>query len=331
MKIYENWNSTYSDAINHYWKFSNFSNNDDKNAIFFGWTFMENFDHYQREIGKYQNRLYWNSEHPCVLQTRDERLISLSVDSHKIFNKVFTPCPYTANWVNFLEDSERFEQIFIPFNLNDVVGEREEKIYDALYWGGIHGTDHIEILDSIKNFKYNYLGTTPVDWNLWFPDRPNKNPPPIQDYVSLITGHNLHRPSMWKLLRMTKVNVISNLLYIDDKIIHNIKQHDQWDKNKAFFHTDQYILPNLKTRPIETAVNKCLMVVRKDPWNIIEDFFEPGREFIYYEDKKDLQYILEDVKFDCSTTSTGGTTAYKKAINTYTTHHFIDQIKKECI
>ena len=124
---------------------------------------------------------------------------------------------------------------------------------------------------------------------------------------------------------------MTNLLYTDDKINNNIRTHQQWEKNEAFAHLDQYIMPQLKTRPIETAINRCLMVVKKDPWNIQELFFEPNKEFIYYNDKKELKHILEDVKINWKRYEPIVENAFNKAINNYTTEHFIEKIKQECV
>ena len=90
-------------------------------------------------------------------------------------------------------------------------------------------------------------------------------------------------------------------------------------------------MPQIKSRPIETAVNRCLMVVKKDPWNIQEDFFEPDKEFIYYNDKKELHSILEDVKINWKNYEQIVENAFNKAVNNYSTEHFVEKIKKECL
>ncbi len=124
---------------------------------------------------------------------------------------------------------------------------------------------------------------------------------------------------------------MTNLLYTDDNINKNIREHDKWEKNKAWSQLDQYIIPQIKTRPIETAVNRCLMVVKKDPWNYQELLFEPDKEFIYYHDKKELQYILEDVKINWKNYEPIVENAFNKAINNWTTKHFIEKIEKESL
>ena len=342
MKIYEDYSSTYDDAIDHYWDLKKFSTESDDTAAFIGWAYMDKISDHIDTIRKYQNAVYFNTEHPCVFQGTDESSIALSSDSNKLFNKIFTQCPYTADWLNYKEQGDRFKHIYIPFNLQYVCEPTEQKVYDALYWGGIHNVDHINILDVIKNYKYNFLSVGPNTWSGWnsedrwlqyLPkegvvlDHPGADP---YHYMNLLTSINMERTAMWQLLRKTKVNVMTNLLYTDKNINTNIRLHDQWEENKAFSHLEYFIMPQLKTRPIETAVNKCLMVVKKDPWNIQELYFEPEKEFIYYEDKKDLQSILEDVKINWKNYEQIVENAFSKAISNYTTRHFVDELRKEC-
>jgi hypothetical protein len=338
MKVYEDHSSTYSDAIDYYWNLDKYSIEDGENAAFIGWAYMDNPTRHMSTIAQYKNRVYFNTEHPCVFQSTDADSIALSMDSHKVFNKVFTQCPYTAEWLNYREKSDRFKKIYIPFNTDHIVEQKEEKVYDALYWGGLHNIDHKNIIDAIKDHQYNFLTVGPETWSLWWSkDRwlgydgdwgPNAKWCMPQEYVGCITQVNLHRPMMWELLRKTKVNVMTNLLYTDQNINSNIRLHQDWEKNRAFSHLEEFIMPQLKTRPIETAVNKCLMVVKKDPWNIQEMYFEPEKEFIYYEDKKDLQSILEDVKINWKNYEQIVENAFNKAINNYTTKHFVDELKK---
>jgi len=40
---------------------------------------------------------------------------------------------------------------------------------------------------------------------------------------------------------------------------------------------------------------KTLNLVKRDPWNVIEKWFEEGKHFIYWDDISDLQEKLKDV------------------------------------
>jgi len=335
MKIYENCGSTYSDALDHYWNLNEFCTGDKENALFAGWAYMDNYSLYEEQIKKYKNPVFFNTEHCCVFQGSDPNMIALSADSNNLFNKIFTACLFTAEWLNYREGGNRFQHIHNPFNTEYIVDEKPEKEYDTLYWGGLHNIDHLDIIDVIKEHKYNFLSMGPQTWSLWHGkerwDWYAGPYPSMQQYARYITHINLKRTLMWEMIRKTRVNVMTNLLYTDDNINKNIRMHDKWEKNKAWDRLDQYIIPQIKTRPIETAVNRCLMVVKKDPWNYQEYLFEPDKEFIYYSDKKDLQYIIEDVKINWKNYEPIIENAYNKAINNWTTKHFIEKIEKESL
>ncbi len=83
--------------------------------------------------------------------------------------------------------------------------------------------------------------------------------------------------------------------------------------------------PQIKTRPFEAAFCKSLILCKKDQWNIIEEWFEPNTEFLYYEDSKDLYRILRKVLDNYDDYKDIIEKAHTKALNNYTTRHFINK------
>jgi hypothetical protein len=81
--------------------------------------------------------------------------------------------------------------------------------------------------------------------------------------------------------------------------------------------------PQLKTRPFEAAFCKSLIICKKDDFNIIEEWFEPNKEFLYYENANDLEEIIIKVLNNYNDYIPMVERAYEKAINNYTTKHFI--------
>jgi hypothetical protein len=333
MLIVENWGSTYPDAVNHYWKLSDFSEDDGKNVLFAGWATVEHGDFYKNKYRHYENKMYFNTEQPCAFTSNNTKLIHVSADTEKYFNKIFTQDPFTGAWLNTIQKQDRFKYLFpSPLNKKCIVQERQEKKYDALYWGGLHGLPHLEILDTIKDYKYNFLSVGPAAWNYWKLDNPKENnKPDIKKYLPLLTHLNVPRVKMWELIRHTKVNVMANMLCVGDTEIRNVKNLMYYEHNQAFSHIGDYIMPQIKTRPFESAFNRCLMLVLKDPWNIQEDFFEPNDEFLYYEDSQQLRDILDDVKINWKNYEQIVENAFQKAMSHYTVESFIEQIKKECV
>lgn len=82
--------------------------------------------------------------------------------------------------------------------------------------------------------------------------------------------------------------------------------------------------PQLKSRPFESALSKSLILCKKDNWNIIEDWFEPNVDFIYYNNSAELNFLINDVLNNYEHYQSKIISAYNKAINNYTSKHFIE-------
>ena len=60
----------------------------------------------------------------------------------------------------------------------------------------------------------------------------------------------------------------------------------------VFDHFHNGIMPQFKVRTHEIASSKSLMLVKRDPWNLIEDFYIPEEEFIYFDSFDELESII---------------------------------------
>jgi hypothetical protein len=52
--------------------------------------------------------------------------------------------------------------------------------------------------------------------------------------------------------------------------------------------------PQLKSRPFEAAFCKSLMLVKRDSWNLIEQWFTPDVDFLYFTDAEQLAVLIRD-------------------------------------
>jgi spore maturation protein CgeB len=96
----------------------------------------------------------------------------------------------------------------------------------------------------------------------------------------------------------TKISLCVNLLPLDDDKISTITKYDSWYTNEAFEEVTKGIAPQYKCRAAEAAFCRSLLLVKRDPWDLIEHYFVPDEEFIYYDNKEDLKekitYILDN-------------------------------------
>jgi spore maturation protein CgeB len=83
--------------------------------------------------------------------------------------------------------------------------------------------------------------------------------------------------------------------------------------------------PQLKSRPFEAAFSKTLMLVLKDEYNVIEEWFTPNEDFIYFDNQEGLEELISETTQNYSNYSHIIENAYNKAINEYTTEKFIEK------
>jgi spore maturation protein CgeB len=51
----------------------------------------------------------------------------------------------------------------------------------------------------------------------------------------------------------------------------------------------------MKTRMIEAASTGTIFLVKRDEWNVIEEWFSPGKDFIYWTNYNDLYEKIFDI------------------------------------
>ena len=129
-----------------------------------------------------------------------------------------------------------------------------------------------------------------------------------------------------KILSQSKISVVHGLWRSLSAEGH--MQFPRASENLAFSHLDEGIGPQVKSRMFEAAFSRCVILCQRDYWNPIELWFEPEKEFMYFDNEKDLDekinYIINHYdEFDDMRIN-----AYNKAINNYTTKHFVDRYLK---
>lgn len=83
--------------------------------------------------------------------------------------------------------------------------------------------------------------------------------------------------------------------------------------------------PQLKTRPFEAAFSKTLMLVLKDDFNVIEEWFTPNEDFIYFDTQEGMEELISEITKNYSNYIDIVENAYNKAVNHYTTEKFIEK------
>ena len=227
----------------------------------------------QNKYKNYKRRVLFNYWSSCEFTCRNDAGNGFEMTDY--FTEVYSVCKYTTEWMNKVSNCHKFKSIFfpidttyIPFNIT--------KEYDVGYHGGIHGNIHKDCLDKIKQFKYSFLSQQHYD---------NLTKPPMLPYEAMLDN-----------LSKVKISINYHVVTLNDKLKSFIKQYSFWKDNKAWSYIDSLnIFPQFKVRQHESALCKCLNLVYKDPWNIVEDYYEPNKDFIYFNNNEELPYLINNI------------------------------------
>jgi len=275
MKFIYDSSDDYKDVSHSYYDLHRF-NDESKDEIFF-YGYRCSIDDKIKNIFKnYKRKIYYNWESPCSFYCSKDAVLS-----QLYFDEVYTLCPYTAKYIN-----ERYgnitKQIATPYTMRTThekfqqyISNLNDKTYDIIYQGGFYGSDHYEMFDCMKKYKYIVCSASPNSYS---------------------THYNINTFEKMNLISKAKISLASNLLYLKQHQINFCKQNfPDYKDHEGLIHIDKGIAPQFKSRIIEAAFCKTLNLIKYDEWNVIEKWFEPNKEFIYYYDKNDLEQKIKDI------------------------------------
>ena len=272
---------------------------------------------WQLEGIKDKKIVYLQVEEPNRFLTKDPYFRGDSYDTY--FHKILTVCPYTAEWLNKIQGVKRRETVFIPIN-EEKVPPKTKKKYDIIYVGNITSPKIEHKLNILRKFNYRFVARS-------------KN--------KYVTDRDVSYKEKMKLLSESKIGVVNGILNCGGKEMRAAWSTPRIDEHKAFslipkktwynylwsfITTKEYEIPQLKTRLTETAAARALMLYQRDPFNIIERWYTPNVDFIYYDEGK----LEEKIREILANWHTGKyqkiiDNAYEKTMREYTTKVFFEK------
>lgn len=223
-------------------------------------------------------------------------------------DRIFTICPYTAEWLNEREGSDRRVPVYFPFAARHVP-EPQEKTFDVIYtghvWSGV-----LEFVAPMAAHQYCLVSRRVGS-----------------DLDDMITHEDVGYFEKLRLIARSRVAVVHNLLFPNKKHIAHVKRLPGADRNKAFSQIFQRrdvsdpVVPQLKSRLFEAAFCRTLILCARDDWNVAERYFEPEQEFLYYR-RGALEETLNQVLSDWGRYEGVIERAFQRAISQYTTEAF---------
>ena len=230
----------------------------------------------------------------------------------KYFYRIFTIDPYTAKWLNKMEKRDVRVPIYFPFN-EDYIPQKSTKKYDIIYTGHIVSNKLLQDLKTLTKYKYRFVSNSKS---------------------SLVTNRGASYEEKIRLISESKITLVHNLQY--PKIFHIFRLWlvKNYQKNEAFklipkwyefwklIFNKNILVPQIKSRLFEAAFSHSVILCRRDPFNVIERFFVPGKEFVYFEEGH-LSEKIDEILSNYDYYSEIAENAYKKAISNYSTKAFV--------
>lgn len=234
------------------------------------------------------------------------------------FYRIFTLCPYTADYLNQLQGVERRVPIFFPFD-EKAIPAISKKDVDIIYTGHIIAKPIYRDIKKISKFNYRLVSNSR--------DR-------------LVTDFSIGYHEKINLISRSKITLVHNLLYPTFQHIREVWKYPDWQNNlafkclpnssswpKFFLNRKNMVVPQLKSRVFEAAFSRSLILCKRDPFNVIEKYFEPNKEFIYFEEgglEDAVKNILENYEQYLPVIES----AYLKAVDLYTIESFYNNYLK---
>lgn len=273
----------YADCIVRHFDLFDYNDGQPDKVLFWGWNSI--FDDSLKKTYEHCTKKYFiNIVQPCEIMNDYSEIAAQSY-----FDEIFTICPYTAymlNNTNYVVSKTKYTPICVPYRHKHFEKYKhvglEDKKRDVIYYGQFHNELYTELVNTIKDFNYAFSTIS--------------HHGQTHETVKLITHFNLTSHQKWDLLSECKINVGFNLLFLTVKQLSALRSFpDIHLYNNIESAYRKALMPQMKTRMVEAAASKTLMLMYKDPWNVIETWFEPGKHFLYWETFDQLHDMIDHI------------------------------------
>jgi hypothetical protein len=194
------------------------------------------------------------------------------------------------------------------------------KDIDVIYSGGIYAKEIFNCIKIISNFNYKY---THYGKNRVFP-RFTFNP----FYSFSFKKEKVLPDTLINYLSRSKAGFIFCKAYLNEDELYIIsKFKDKFSKDiyEKIIKTKE--IPDWKGRLFELSAMKNIMLVYKDSWNLVEDYYQPNNHFLYFKTLNELNDLIADISKNYYKYTYLTESVYKN-IENYTVKDFYDDIIK---
>jgi hypothetical protein len=229
------------------------------------------------------------------------------------FDAIFMLCPYSSKYLNWKYKTNKFHTMWFPIDLPpELTLPDGERILPVYYTGSsMIGNPILQMIDRVL---IKYLGSS-------------------RDVITAHISANDYSGYLEKLriLGMTKICIAHNVLHYNERLPNYI--HKYMDSSYSPFlpwhgkpFHDVTYLPQLKSRIFEGALMGCVLLVFKDEYKTIEQYFEENKDFVYFDSEQDLDEKINRILQNYESYIPMAKSAQQKVFQFYGVEQFIDLV-----
>lgn len=288
---------------------SNFSGNYEEDPVRYF-----DFQRFENDIKKDIQFFYGNPPSEAIFEKNNLKKILFTLEEQYFDDKNFKDPGKTYLYEDYvdkiltivpttLHNLEKREYVFFPFNKSHIPKE-SVKEYDICYTGFAKVGFMFDLLKTITQYNYAYVSfKETITWKnyLYNPKkyfRKKINPKKYDFPNSLINFPNRSYSEKLEIVSKSRVSLVHNLL----------------DNG----------MPQLKSRTFESAFCKSLMLVYKDNHNVVQDWFEEDKHFVYFINADDLKEKLDYIILNFHKFQEIIDNTFEHALNSYTVENFVN-------
>jgi hypothetical protein len=215
---------------------------------------------------------------------------------NKIY-KIISNCPRSTEYYNTLYNDDRRFYGFTPFDIKNLPSDFTKK-HEVFFTGHVF-SDFIEGIVRVVE-KFNHCI---VSFNYG-----NHRGASFKEKIKFNAG--------------SKISVVWNCLYE----ISGKPMDELYPTHKSFQNLKKSkFIPQIKTRTLEAAACKSIMLCHFEDFRFIETQFTPDKDFIYWYNFNDLEEKINEILKNYDKYTYLAENAYNTLINNWTTYHFFEK------
>ena len=231
------------------------------------------------------------------------------------FDAIFMLCPYSVQYLNWKHKTNKFHTMWFPIDLPPELSLPDaERVIPVYYTGSaMLGNPILQMIDRVLQ---KYLGNS-------------------QDAITRLISATDYSGYLEKLriLGLTKVCIAHNVLHYNQNLPNYTNKY--MDTSYSPFlpwhgkpFQDVTYLPQLKSRIFEGALMGCVLLVFKDEYKTIENYFEENKDFVYFESEEDLIQKINHILQNYESYIPIAKSAQQKVLTHYGVEMFVDLINR---